>query len=500
MRGGAARRLGALNGSIASVASIASTVVILGAVLLAPASSAGVILVKSAVPCARGPISVPGEAGGIHWAQTTTCGDQTGTQGGGGPATPPSAPYRYFPPLSYFGGKVAGPQGSPGSLTVTPVYWVPAGSRYSMPASYENLINQFIADASVDNGAVNNVFAALTQYTDATHTRIQPQIAAGPPVTDSSPFPASSCIPDTGTIWKDGTTYSKCITNDQLVTEAKSFTTANGLPNQDLAHLYLYFLPEGVETCLGNSNGASGGICSINANPGFCGYHAFIAPPLVANFNFAVVDSPTNHWTCSSDAGSNTGGNQSPSNNIAADTEIGVVSHEISETITDPTGGAWLDSHGFEVGDECAYIYGDSSTFQGPPGRYFNQTIHNHHYFIQEEFSNDDFHATASHAYSCIAGEDWVKLGRTSGRPGTSVTATGGGFVSGEQVSVQYQTRLASPLTVTLCTATTTGTGLFSCTGSIPSGAGAGPAGVHTVTAVGSLSSRAPKVAFLLGS
>jgi hypothetical protein len=402
--------------------------------------------------------------------------------------------------LTFFGGKVVGPTGSPGELTITPVYWVPASGRFSIPSSYETLINQFLADMGSDNGAVNNVFAALTQYTDSSEAHIRPKIVAGSPVTDTTSFPANGCTPDSGTIWRDGTRYSKCITNDQLLAEAKSFTTAKALPNQDLAHMYLYFLPEGVETCLGPSNGAHGGICSINTNPGFCAYHAFIAPPLVANFNYAVVDSPTGHWTCSSDAGSNTGGSQSPNGNVAADSEISIASHEIAETITDPTGAAWLDSHGYEVGDECAFIYGDSATFQGSPGTYYNQTIHSHHYFIQEEFSNDDYKATASHAYSCIGGEDWIRLAQPGGKAGDAVTAAGGGFVGAETITVKYQTRVASPWMVALCTATVTPTGTFSCSGNIPSGSDAGPTGVHAVTATGSLSSRTPKFAFTLTS
>jgi hypothetical protein len=471
--------------------SVAAVVFVLGALFLAPASSAAV------VSCGAGPAAVSGQAGGIDWAVRSACSAPTG---GAGPATPPSTPYRDDPPLTFFGGKVAGTTGDPGVLTVTPVYWVPAGSAYGIPSEYAALINQFVTDVSLVNGAVNNVFAVLTQYADATHTPIRPRITAGTPLTDPNPFPADGCTPDTGTIWQDGTTYSECVTNDQLLAEAKAFTTAKGLPNQDLAHLYLYFLPEGVETCLGNANGINGGICSINSNPGFCAYHALVAPPLVANFNYAVVDSPTNHWTCSSDAGTNTKGNQSPNNDIAADTEISMVSHEISETITDPTGGAWLDSHGYEIGDECAYIYGDSSSFQGSPGHLYNETIHNHHYFIQEEFSNDDFRATTTHAYSCISGEDWVKLSPTSATAGTRVTATGGGFASGETVTVRYQTRIASPALVTICSATATGAGLFTCSGSVPAGAGSGPTGVHAVTAVGGLSFRTPKMALRLTS
>lgn len=169
-----------------------------------------------------------------------------------------------------------------------------------------------------------------------------------------------------------------------VLTEAGNFTTAHGLPKNDLAHQYMYFLPKHIETCFTSTNGFNGGSCSINVNGGFCGYHAFTSPPLVANMNFPVFDSPLG-WTCSSDAGSNTGGNQSPNSNLEADTEISITSHEIMETITDPQGTAWYDPAGYENGDECAYIFGDSTSFIGAAGAKHNQVINGHFYFIQEE-------------------------------------------------------------------------------------------------------------------
>jgi hypothetical protein len=331
------------------------------------------------------------------------------------------------------------------------------------------------------------VFSSLTQYTNASAKHLAYKIIAGTPVTDTDPFPANGCTPDSGAIWSDGTPYSRCITNAQLLSEASSFVTAHGLPGSDLAHLYMYFLPKGIETCFTSTNGAGGGTCSINANPGFCGYHAFAAPPLVADMNYAVVDSPTG-WTCSSDAGSNTGGNQSPNSNIDADSEISIASHEISETITDPEGTAWYDAAGNENGDDCAYIYGDSAGFQGTAGHLYNQTINGHHYFIQLEFSNRDFAKVP--ALSCIRANPSVQITPTSGPPGTAVTVTGGGWATGETVHVTYLTKLSTPTTVAICSAVANGTGAIKCTGHIPGSTQAGPTGAHTVRAAGATSKR----------
>jgi hypothetical protein len=294
----------------------------------------------------------------------------------------------------------------------------------------------------------------------------------------------SGCTPDPGTIWSSGAnpTYTTCITDAQLGSEATAFTTAHSLPHTDLAHEYMFFLPEGVETCFTSTNGAGGGQCSLNnssgTSGGFCGYHSFTAPPLYADMNYAFVDTPSG-YTCSSDGGSNTGGNQSPNANIQADTEISITSHEASE-----------------IGDDCSYVYGDSNSFQGSAGAKYNQTINGHHYFIQEEFSNQDFALVP--AYSCIQGEDYVTISPKSGAPLTPVSVSGGGFIGSETVNVEYATGLVSPTQVTICTTTASATGTYSCSGKIPKASKAGAIKKHTITAQGVSSLRAPTTKFKL--
>jgi hypothetical protein len=434
--------------------------------------------------------------GGIQWGRAAGSGARcAGGKAPSRPTTPPSPSYRGSPPLLFHGGPVVGTT-TPGELTVTPVYWVPSGGPYTIPAAYETLLNKFIADSAADSGKLTDVFSTVAQYTKSGGAHLKYKLHTGTPVTDTGALPANGCTPDPGPIWADGTPYSACITNAQLLSEAGTFTTAHGLPNSDLAHLYMYFLPKGIETCSTSTNGAGGGSCSLNpSRGGFCGYHAFASPPLVSDMNYAYADSSFG-FTCSSDAGSNTGGNQTPNSNLDADTEISVASHEITETITDPQGTAWWDRSGNEIGDDCAYIYGDSLSFQGTAGARYNQTVNGDHYFIQEELSNQDFHASS--AFSCIQREDSVAITPSSGLPSTPVTVTGGGFASGESVAVTYKTGLASPASVTLCTTTATGIGTFSCSGSIPGASTAGATGAHQITAKGTSSKRQPTTTFHL--
>ena len=374
-----------------------------GAAQGAPRASAPRALARcSASASTRAPSSRVGRISGIQWATATATKSACAVPAPSARSIPPSPAYHGSPPLKFGGGPVVGSTARPGELTVTPVYWVPSGGVYSIPTDYEHLINQFITDIATDSGKISNVFSIMTEYTIAHGAHLRYDLHAGTPITDTNPLPSGACTPDSGVAWADGTPYSACITSSQLTSEASTFTTAHGLPNSDRAHLYMYFLPEGVETCFSNLNGAGGGSCSLNsAKPAasFCGFHtSYGIAPLVADMNYAFVDSGSG-YTCSSDGGSNTGGNQSPNANSAADAEISIASHEIAETITDPYGNAWVDGLFNEIGDDCSYVYGNSTSFLGTPGALYNQTINGHHYFVQEEFSNAGF--ALNHARAC---------------------------------------------------------------------------------------------------
>ena len=91
-----------------------------------------------------------------------------------------------------------------------------------------------------------------------------------------------------------------------------------------------------------------------------------------------------------------------------------------------------------------------------------------------------------------------VKVSPTSGRPGASVSVSGQGFNPGETVKITYKTGLASPVSVTICSATAGWNSSFSCTGRIPPAATAGAHGVHTVAAKGRTSLIKVKTTFTL--
>jgi hypothetical protein len=128
----------------------------------------------------------------------------------------------------------------------------------------------------------------------------------------------------------------------------------------------------------------------------YCAYHSYInttsGPILYANM-------PWLWGTAGCDAESFYAVGYPNASSI--DPEVGVVSHELIETMTDPEVNAWYDGSGNEIGDKCAYNYngiskGGSSGLPNNGLGYWNQNIHNDEYMMQLEYSNFDTNCVPS--------------------------------------------------------------------------------------------------------
>lgn len=344
---------------------------------------------------------------------------------------PPYYIYSGSPPFTTGGGPV---MGTTTAVTITPIYWVPSG--YNFDSTYTGITSKFIADIAHDSGSTNNVFSVLTQYSDGSLHPFLDQFTAGPAITDTTVFPShtvsTGCAVDGGAVFSDQSTDSACVTDSQIQAELATVLTGRGLLS-DLNHLYIVFLPKGVESCFYDGRNVSqGGTCNVGGtnSSGFCGYHSYGGSTIYAALPYALVDGPTGD-TCSSDGGSfldtSPVGNQAPNGNFDADTEVSVMSHEISESITDPYPGgspsSWTDAVHSEVGDDCAYIYGDSLNYRGTSGAEYNQTINGDHYFIQEEFSQNEFQNVNSN-YSCALNSQQTVLYDPNGGTGQMTPQT----------------------------------------------------------------------------
>ena len=290
---------------------------------------------------------------------------------------------------------------STGPLVVVPIFWNPTG--FPMTSSYRNIIASYLADVATMSGQTQNVYSVLDEYS-GNNGQIHYNVKLGPVFNDTDPLPADGCTldpSDTTGIYADGSGYSACLDDTQLQAEIDKVTATHSLPH-DLKHIYVLYLPKGVESCFlpGETTSTKGGqFCTINHQPtaAYCAYHNNdTASAVYANLAYPIYASPVG-FTCGSDARFPV--LESPNGNPDADTEISPTSHEISEAITDPdTETGWYDSTGNEIGDDCAYIYGATS---GSPGAYYNQVINGGHFLIQTEFSNNVFTASGGQA-GCV--------------------------------------------------------------------------------------------------
>jgi hypothetical protein len=267
-------------------------------------------------------------------------------------------------------------------LTITPIYWAPSG--YSFPSSYTTIINQYLTDVAADSGQNTNTYAIVNEYyqsQNGTQTSISYQITAGTPITTSDPWPqtASPCSVNPG--------YTACVNADQIQSELAALAASNNLPG-DLSHMYLLFFPQGVQTFEGGAR----------SQDTYCGIHQSFQLP--NNGGWMIYGDEPYLTSCA--------GGQAPNGDVAADTEVGVMSHEIDEAITDPLSSSpsWFDTAkpGNEIGDECAYNYGPplgSADPNNPQTTLYNQVINGHKYYTQTIFSNASFNANGS-AQGCL--------------------------------------------------------------------------------------------------
>ena len=347
-------------------------------------------------------------------APTTSCSPSHARVGPPGTPSPRGAVGRAAlysggrPPLTFHGGPVMG-TAQPGEVTITPIFWTPPGFS-ALSSTTIGLIHQFDGDLAADSALRTNVMSTLTDYTDAAGTHLSNVFHAATPILATDAIATSGvvagetvvgCSPDSGVVVGaegDQYSFSGCVTDVQIMAEIEAVRAQHSLPD-DAAHLYPVFLPKGLQSCFGASNGGQGGSCSLNSSKTrsqYCAYHSSVEAS--GGAVYTVEPYPAR----SSSAGRcdlglvTTGIPQAPNGDLAFDSAVSPYSHEVAEAVSDPFGSAWYDSVGNENGDECAYVV--PATLGGTTGAAFDQTINGHHYLVQAEFSNVAFSWDATRA------------------------------------------------------------------------------------------------------
>ena len=267
-------------------------------------------------------------------------------------------------PLTASPRSAAAPSGVAAAGSASPAQGIPAG--------YETVINQFLTDVGADSGKSTNAYAVTAQYgaasTPTTSGAYHQSFAAGANAfVDGTAFPSGGCAVVSP--------YTTCVTDQQVQQELANVMAAHPSWPTDtrtsLPALYAIFLPPGVDECSGTS-------C---ADADFCAYHSYATSGTI----YAVLPYPTDG--CGTGSNFTVAGSESPNGTPAADAEISLLSHEDSESITDPYLNAWFTrTYDDEIGDLCAYVFGAPSG--GAPGAQYNQTINSDHYYIQDEYAD----------------------------------------------------------------------------------------------------------------
>ena len=257
------------------------------------------------------------------------------------------------PPLESHGGPVMA------SNTNYVIYWAPPKSAKYAP-KYTSGVDKYFKDIAHDSGGNQNVESVLTQYGAPYVSHFGGQIK------DKDPYPANGC-----------SAAPICLTDQQLQNEIRLVVQSRNLPI-DLQHEYFLLTPPGVETC------AEPNVCSANSSsPFYCAYHSAFSVPggviIYADDPYVfekTCDKPSEHPNGPSDSAL-----------------LGGLSHEHSESVTDPELNAWYNENGEEIGDICAVHYPQREFGEqlgaAPDGSPYNQLINKHRYWYQQEWSNE---------------------------------------------------------------------------------------------------------------
>jgi hypothetical protein len=140
---------------------------------------------------------------------------------------------------------------------------------------------------------------------------------------------------------------------------------ANGKISYDASTVYAIFTGTGVN--LGGGFGSQ-----------YCAYHTH-GSNSAGTFYYAAM--PYNQQYVSGC----TSGYTSPNGDVAANSEVNTLAHEIEETTTDDMGTAWYDNRGYENADKCAWTWGATASANG--GTY-NMSGGGYYFLVQQNWVN----------------------------------------------------------------------------------------------------------------
>jgi hypothetical protein len=250
------------------------------------------------------------------------------------------------------------------TTTTYPIFWLPQGVHFESDgpdARYEGLMARFFKD--VGGTPYYNI---LTQYSTNGHGHpvrngpIQNASTFGGSYVDSTPYPHAGTVDD------------PLQASDVEAEVARAMQANHWTPG--LNKLYVVFLGANVNLCQGDPALAP---CTFTKGHFFCAYHGSMwqdDQPVI----YSVQPDAYSLDPCRYNVA-----DPSPNGDVAADTNLSLVSHELFEAVSDPMGFGWRDNaDSTEIGDKCQTDFGAYGADGG------NITLHGDRYLLQSQWSN----------------------------------------------------------------------------------------------------------------
>ena len=242
--------------------------------------------------------------------------------------------------ISYHGGSVL-----QNGTNVVAIYW---GSA-SAPVGYANLptgTGTGATDGSLIGAFLRN-FSSLTDaaanknYFNINHTYWGP----GGSSTTNLIVPTVTYTGYWNTAGDAGAPSPSSSPSDADMIALVNWGIANGRIAYDAHTVYAIFTGRGVN--LGGGFGTQ-----------YCAYHTH-GTNAAGTFYYAAMPYNQQYVNgCTSTFAS-------PNADVAANSEVNTLAHEIEETTTDDMGTAWFDNRGYENADKCAWTWGTTASANG---------------------------------------------------------------------------------------------------------------------------------------
>lgn len=264
-------------------------------------------------------------------------------------------------------------------------FWDPNSFAAAQPgyvAGMQTWLNDVAAsDYTTGNSAafVGNPISVTQQYYDLsgpgkTKRFVPYDVSNAGTITDTDPFPASGCT--------DGK-LPRCLTQAQLIHELSTYITNPAHPYPTGVNTeYFILTPPGVGGCADSHNTD----CFVSS---YCAWHS--VGGTAAHLIIYAFQPYLYNTGC--DVNKHTGEPNIYSSGI--DSVVGTFSHELSETMTDPTLNGWYSNSFDEIGDKCAYQYDVGQSYEVFPdlpttvgASPYNTVLGSDDYLLQTEYSN----------------------------------------------------------------------------------------------------------------